>query len=382
MLTLGMGCSNPVAMQHPEGAKDPPTVVPVQFIEGSTFETSCIIAPENPSLRPYVEMLRGNDDLTSAIGFCDLPQLVRGMMWAKLAEAEATGNSPTVSFSHPQNDTGSAGINYDEQEAFEIVAARLAHALWVDHHELVPWRLSDYGQAELAAILDPNVAFMVWDTRRSYYHDAAVTDHDPAAAYHLALEALDGQGNDQESAITALVDSTRTFRHGLVGRDEVSIRTLEEMHAERVSMYGCTSMVYYLVALARAINIPARPLQGYYQADNHTSAIFEVPGLVLAHGDDIYDALLRSTPSGELLDSLEFWQENILIYPPEDERVRIPTQQHHHANAMRYPSEFLTHWYCSRGRPYLDTIFSEFADSEQIDELEERLIMMTENCSR
>jgi hypothetical protein len=44
--------------------------------------------------------------------------------------------------------------------------------------------------------------------------------------------------------------------------------------------------------------------------------LFEAVDGVLAHGDDVYNASLRNTPIGKLLDSYQRWADEVLRYDP------------------------------------------------------------------
>ncbi len=283
-----------------------------------------------------------------------------------------------------------------KEEAHEIYAAHLAHSLWLDKNEIVPWSLSEYNQTQLNELLQSKAWFSGWDDAEEVYSFHLILDYSPRETYYVAREAV-GSLSEQRSAMDDIIKSTRPFRHGIVkldsegnviSGDPKEIVTIPAMKEELISRIGCQTMSPYIVSLANSLNIPGKYLNGYYYAAGHRSALFDFTDDVLAHGDDVYHYnLLGNTPSSEVMGSHDFWEENVLIYKRGDKTAAHNSMLYTYRKAMRYPSQSLIEYYCREGREHLDNRylyheFGPFALVEEVDVLEEKILEASNNCDK
>ncbi len=404
----------------------------------------CIRAGED--LQPYRELLINNPKIMLATSFCERPMAFQTRLWDKVKEAERTGLAPTaelpvsyldiVEFNpadspsvpaqaylewqseqfpaeyivqqHNQGeleertevlpvdvDKRITRIYVTKQEAYDIYAAHLAHSLWLEKNQIVPWSISDYSQELLEELLLPEAWFSKWDEQKEEYAFHLVLDHSPRQTFQIAMDAASPFSN-QWSAMDEIIKSVRPFRHGIVvsndsegnptgNNDSLNIITITAMDKAKVSRHGCQSMSPYIVQLANAINIPGRTVRGYYyNNDGHRSAIFEYTDDVLAHGDHVYHFnFLGNTPPSEVMDSYEFWKQNVLPYKGKEPGSHN-SQIQEIENTMKYIATVLVRSYCSEnggGKAFLIEKFREFADEQKIDDLEKRILEISENCT-
>lgn len=283
-----------------------------------------------------------------------------------------------------------------KEEAHEIYAAHLAHSLWLDKNEIVPWSLSEYNQTQLKELLRPTAWFSGWDDQKEEYSFHLILDHSPRETFSIAREAV-GSLSEQRSAMDDIIRSTRPFRHGIgaaydgegnpLEHDPMDIVTIPTMKEELISRIGCQTMSPYIVSLANSLNIPGRYLNGYYFAAGHRSALFYFTDDVLAHGDDVYHYnLLGNTPSSEVMGSHDFWEENVLVYPKGDKTAAHYSMLYTYRKTMQYPANILINYYCKKGKKCLDQYFLEnefgpFAATTEINALEKKIRELSNNCT-
>ena len=199
-------------------------------------------------------------------------------------------------------------------ERNQILAAKYAHAIWLDRNKKVSWSLSKYSSSELDGLFEPKVLF------RNGTHFMSVVDHSPTQAWtYLSTRKL--LRGDPKSSMLAVIDDLRTtdtkteFVHGIrtgTNPDPVNTAyTLDEAlrtrvtkaggTTVRVSRRGCHSMSRIFLALLRAMNIPGQEVHaGRWFGNGHSTPHLPVFSLVMPHGDDFYLATLRATPTKAL----------------------------------------------------------------------------------
>ena len=341
----------------------------------------------NEILAPYYEQLRGNHKILGAIDFCQLPIPWQATMWGKIQDSEINRRPPTAplpaSFYNLKPNQNS--IQLTEEEAREIYAAKLAHALWLDFTGIVAWKLSDYGQTELEELLLPQAWFSAWKPSQQRYEFTGLIDYSPAETFSILEEKVDLNSLESpELAIVEIMKGLRDYVHGSV-EDAKEINTMKGMSEEKISRHGCQTMAPYFIQLANVLNLPGKTKRNYYlDGGAHRAAMFEFTDFFLPHGDHFYNLLLANTPSSELMESYAFWQENVFVHNAEEwaeDDVRYFVGLHSSRKAMKYPSQQLMKKYCVYGHNYLKETFGFWAASPELDLLEKRLLDLTKSCS-
>ena len=206
---------------------------------------------------------------------------------------------------------GTASVYLTTTETIRILAAKTAHAVWLDKEGLVPWRLRDYDTNHLRALFAKTNLF---SPSASFYF-FSVVDHSPTVGYQYAVEHDLIRSNVLQT-IRAVVDDCRAdFLHGssslgdpscayTLGLALTNYSSLRWRPA-RITRLGCHSMTRILLGLLRSLNIPGyETATGDYFLAGHSEAVFPCVGLVLPHGDHLYSASLTATPVEELLPTL------------------------------------------------------------------------------
>src|SRR3989344_1179928 len=357
--------------------------------------SACLFQPTEKILQPHYEFLSKNDKVISGGNFCSFSSELYQLVWDKIQEAEETGLPPTASL--PQSfykiEKDQIQITVTASEAHDIYAAHLAHSLWGEKNKMFPWSILEYNQEQLEDLLQPKAWFNSWDEQKKEYSFRYLLDYSPKETFQIANESV-SSFSDQKSALIDIIKSVRPFRHGIAfsydgegnptdDHDPQEIATMQTMNEEKISRHGCQTMAPYVVQLANALNIPGETIRGYYFGGGHRSALFEFTDQVLAHGDDVYGG---NIPSSELMDSHNFWKNNVLIYPKGDEIAAHNTMIHEYQMEMKYPSELMLWVYCVGGRDYLNQAFLEadfgpFATVQELDVLEKKILELSQNCT-
>ncbi len=247
-------------------------------------------------------------DVETRAAFCAFTLDLAVLRTLSVAEPEALQSCvepaycPTVALTH--------------EEVREIRAARAALAIWLDLQDVLPWKLADYSEAELAMLFDPDELFDPVSGGHGFF---SVVDHSPAEVYAF-LEANDLIGPDLPSTVERILDEVRTtdaetnFLHGIAAWDPVDTAyTAWEALAVpaergRISRRGCHSMTRILLAMLRSVNIPGYETRaGLWFGGGHSTAVLEATRQVVPHGDDIYSATLRAAPSAGFLPDFDFY---------------------------------------------------------------------------
>lgn len=238
-----------------------------------------------------------------------------------LSELEVTGEVETdepVASVECEEPTSCLYLTFEPHEVTAIHAAKLAHAVWLDHNELVPWRLSDFTSAELEGLFAQQVLF------RNGNGAMSVVDYSPSAAYaYMVSHELIGE--TAWDTLFEVIDDVRStdaamdFIHGIEGRGD-PIRTSYTLHDAlettvdtaggpvRISRFGCHSASRILLGLLRSVNIPGLEVHnGQWYGTGHSTAAWPVFDTAMAHGDHLYSALLRGAPTEALLADPAFY---------------------------------------------------------------------------
>jgi hypothetical protein len=326
---------------------------------------------------------------------CKISTAILSWFFTKLEAAEQTGMPPSAPLPDAFSSTSTDSYVAGGAQSDEILGAKLAHIFYIEVRNRVPWRLADYGSADLKRIF----TLCKWPhpcTHDSIVDFAAqyVLDYSPAAAWGVLQQNVDlATLGTQRQAVADVLDHTRGFVHGavsydasgnIVRDDSWGIRTLDQMASEKVSRHGCWSMVPYAMQLVAALNIPVDGLSDYFAGLGHATALFPMSDQVLAHGDDVYNGLLRNTPTALVLDSFARWQTEVLAYPPGNATAAYNSLAHDMDDARLYPSAYLMQNYCglgSGGRAYLESVFTTYASVSELDALEARIVLLTSACA-
>jgi len=277
-----------------------------------------------------------------------------------------------------------------KEEAHEILAAYLANSLWVEHNTIVPWSILDYNPEQLGQLYQTKTWFSGWDDKNEEYSISLVLANSPRDTWEVVKKIVDMENlTDQKTAVIDITKSLRSFRHGrkrydsegnLVEEDPLDIVTLNDMWVELIARIGCQSVGGGEVKPANALNIPAEHVNGYFAGEGHRSVVISFTNHVLAHGDDVYAAYQTNTPSSELMASCEFWKENVFAYPKGDKLGAHNSWVHSVNSMMKFPAWRLLRDYCEDGKGSLTERFKDFASKKEIDELEERIVDITNGC--
>jgi hypothetical protein len=266
-------------------------------------------------------------------------------------------------------------IELTDAEVANIHAAKAAHAVWLDKHSLVPWRLSDFSDADLRGLFNRDLLF---DRSPSGYHFISVVDHAPTEGYRYALDNQLIQGGPVDSLYAVLEDlrghrDHPTFSHGAsYYGDPVTAYTLHEaltIYSDRgygiyrISRNGCHSMARIAVGLLRSINIPGEIATGGEWFDaGHSSAVWPALQRVMPHGDDIYSAGLLEVPVDEFLPMFGIYDHPSYTLICGADRPCI-SHRHRALLSIAYPAEWVRDRCCQPAQ-YGHTSCSEYLSSD------------------
>ncbi len=290
-----------------------------------------------------IDVLAG-DDLTQFCAFLD-----------ELEETAAIAIEEPIASQDCVEPTSCGYISLTETEQPAIYTAKLAHSIWLDRSDVLPWHLSEFSAEELRGLFDKralltNGAAFFW-----------VVDHSPSYAYGYMTDN-DLIGDDMEATLEAVLtdlrttDSDRDFIHGLSSHGDPtdSAYTLQEALETfvdrggpvRISRKGCHSMSRIVLALLRSVNIPGLETRsGEWFLSGHSSAVWPVLERVLTHGDNLYSALIKAAAALELTPSTAIFEadENIIVC---GENPHCLAMRHASLVGMTYPSSYTRNRCC------------------------------------
>ncbi|NNC89770.1 MAG: hypothetical protein HKN82_15040 [Akkermansiaceae bacterium] len=273
----------------------------------------------------------------------------RGFFEGFLDELELTGSvtvDEPVNLQNCEPPQSCTFIYLSGQEFNRILAAKAAHAVWLDRNELVPWRLRDYSDDDLRRLLHEDHLFSGLAPNRFFNR---VVDHSPSEAYDYAMNLGLLKSTPLATVQAAMEDFRSDFRHsntGDPGRD-TAYTVLEALttyadYDRRVSRGGCHAMTRIALGVLRSLNIPGEEMRDGTWFDNgHSTAVWPCIGRVLPHGDNVYNALLLATPAEEFLTPFSFYDAPSGPPPCGTSRPCL-SRRHAALNAIAHPSPYTT----------------------------------------
>lgn len=247
-----------------------------------------------------------------------------------------------------------AYIYLTAQESKKILAAKTAHSIWLDKNDMLPWKITEYTENELAGLFDPDLLFSGSSSNRYYL---SVVDHSPSEAFGYIIDN-NLLREDVLSTFHGVLDDLRAdFRHANTSdTNRNTACTLAEVlttyvaNNMRVSRVGCHSMTRIAIALLRSVNIPGEQTnRGVWFDNGHSSAVWPTLETVLPHGDNIYNGLIRATPVEEFLPTFTFYDVNLNTLPCGASFVCL-SHRHMSLNAVKYPSVWTLSRCCDPAR--------------------------------
>ncbi|OGP66368.1 MAG: hypothetical protein A2W27_01160 [Deltaproteobacteria bacterium RBG_16_44_11] len=254
-----------------------------------------------------------------------------------------------------------------DTELKRIHAAKCAHAVWLDKNRRVNWRLHDFNEEDLRGLFAKELLF----DGRSNDSFFWIVDYSPSEAYSYAADN-DLIGPSIISTVNLVLNDLRTtdthngFLHGVRGYDGDLVDTACTLYnaltvclprstgCTRISRVGCQSMARITIGLLRSLNIPGEITSHaeWYEV-NHSSAVWPALQRVMPHGDDIYGADLRMTPTEEFLVPFSFYESsaNTAVCGTNKDCL---SHRHRALLAARYPAQWVRDRCCNPA-PYGDT---------------------------
>lgn len=300
----------------------------------------------------YSRYLEENPTVARA-SFDRLDSVSRCLLASYLEELEATGAilvaPPAAMATLP---VGASSVAVTAAEARRIVAAKSAHALWLDHEGIVPWRLEEHAEEDLQGLFDPA---LLLDGAGFF----SVVDPSPSEVFHYATD----KGllrDDRLATVAAVLDDLRAdFYHGSASYgDPVTAYTLHEaltVHSDRgfllarIARVGCHSMARVTVGVLRSLNIPGAVVTSGWFLPGHASGVWPALERVLPHGDDIYRGDLRAIPSAELMPEFSFYDDPAQELVCGSDRPCL-SLRHRALGAIAYPAQWVRSRCCDPAR--------------------------------
>jgi len=235
----------------------------------------------NISVPKFVsDYIVANNNINLYLG--SLPESEQQNIYLSFEEIESTGT-----------------INASEV-SFNSGSSKIARSLWIDYHNIVPWKLNDYSSEDLRTIFR--------DTSDDY-----VPDCDPMNTYHYAKYYIK---NNKEDTVYSIIDSLRRYSHAMGGESGGGgTGCLKDMLLQN-SVMGCHASSQMMANLITSLNIPA-----YYRYNSKEENWFVsghgelvIPGIgYISHGDNIYGNTIQANiPSKELIIPWKYLQNNVI----------------------------------------------------------------------
>lgn len=234
--------------------------------------------------------------------------------------------------------------------AFNLYVAHLAHSLWADVHDVVPWKLRDYTPEELAYLLDGREYFRYrtdtnnYDFKTSIPLDGAeglqlgTLSWNPRIAFEFLVNLDLIKGSHQETVFavsnwmrshlwhfTQAAHGTALEQYGYDGMPPLD-KILYPLHDKRHVVSGCWGITALYMAMLRTTNIPVAPaLTNLGRIDpptdnNHSRPLFLTLDLSMPHADDALGSL--TAPGMPVPVDVMFWTseeiETLTVSPSLD----------------------------------------------------------------
>ncbi|MFH1637347.1 MAG: hypothetical protein ABIB71_02905 [Candidatus Woesearchaeota archaeon] len=258
-------------------------------------------------------------------------------------------------------------------EEGRIFLIHVAHSLWLESSDIVPWSLKDYSRDEIAILL-------LWRYEESYHSMSSLIDNaqfssedsswrlgnaskDWYKAFPLAKGLAEGSESQLQAAGKIIEWAEKNFLHAESGWGwedtygyprNIMRYTLEELFQERI--VGCQTTSMVVPAVLQSINIPA------YKIWRDQHGVAYMPSLDLyVHGDFIAD--YAAIPASDLLmtkDELLGWSSSERGYLAFNDDIYNNRRQyniglHREGNSLFVSGSML----CSRYEDYWDQINSQ-----------------------
>jgi len=242
-------------------------------------------------------------------------------------------------------------LDCTELEARVIYASQVAHALWLEHTQEFPWRITSYSLEECSGLFDPTVVYWSdWNTGSSpYLQFAGIAHYDVYGTYTLVTDSIFSgythrtpkqtvgeflERCDLHGAYPSVHHNTAT-PSGMVLSPVQHFSTENEYSASdlHVSRRGCHTAAPLMAALARSINLPTRELHGIFNDDSlhHSMEFLSVrlppknydiflfipydntpKGAILHHGDNIYSTHYEFMSGAQKLMPRGYFDDNVI----------------------------------------------------------------------
>ena len=209
-----------------------------------------------------------------------------------------------------------SGSSFSLQDAWKIFLSHVAHCLWTEVHNIVPWHLADFGDEDIKLLLDSRTMMMVQSTTPNTYSFHSylmgnITAWNPRISYQF-LSNLDMIKSTQAETIFAVTDWMRAHLIHISGNTDYSDqygyagpppadRVLYPLQGKRHITAGCWGTTGLYSALLRSVNIPVKSGKIELAGGEHSDPRFPTAGLALVHGDDPYTMLFDM--SGNIIPS-------------------------------------------------------------------------------
>ncbi|MBX2822357.1 MAG: T9SS type A sorting domain-containing protein [Rhodothermaceae bacterium] len=229
-------------------------------------------------------------------------------------------------------------------DAWTIFLSHIAHSLWVEVNQKVPWSILEYEKENLDLLFDGSLMFSCPGVDTCVFNTSTygrVTDWN----VRLTYDFLSQQGMIRETAEETLWAFTYWGRRNLVhilGADSnpdgyerlygyrgypLLNRILDPLPGKTHITAGCWGTAGVFKGVLRAVNIPVRSTTTHFGSPSNDSRAlhsrFEMPtiGVGTTHGDDIYNGWLRPTKNNNVHSSFVFhpiqWLDDFIDDPKE-----------------------------------------------------------------
>lgn len=211
---------------------------------------------------------------------------------------------------------------YSREEAFTVFLHYVAHSLYLEKENLVPWSVRNFSAEEVSSLWDARQYFE-WDSlyqvyRLGYQNSGATQVYHPLVAYRFA-RFLQERPDHIPGSIARFMDWGRAY----LLHTEKSNQAIFQSPAEILfpgagqlhAVYSCWATSGLLLDYCRALNIPIKRHNIELYNGIHSQIEFPTEGWYLVHADDLYDPLFYPVngpiaPTASLFNKSEF---NLLL---------------------------------------------------------------------
>ncbi|MBN2444960.1 MAG: hypothetical protein JXJ04_26635 [Spirochaetales bacterium] len=360
-------------------SNDPDEPVYEFSVIGYNIDTYVDYFDENPAVKDHTVNIFNTQTLNNFLAFISQLEL----------NGSITIDEP-VALQNAIPPEGPSTIYLTQDEHWAILGAKAAHAIWVDRNNLVPWKLGAYNPGDLVGLFANAELFRT--ISGAFY---SVVDYSPTDVYGYMvensligttiLETFHNVYDDLRST-----DDKISFLHGSESYgDPTTVYSLYEAvttYSDRgckVARLGCQSMTRIMVGLLRSVNIPGTiTTNGTWFLSGHSSAVWQCVQLVMPHGDDIYTATLRKTPTNEMLTPMSIYTDPSYTDVCGTDPYRI-ARRHTALRAFTYPDKWTISRCCDPEKyeyvDCLDYITREYGTVLTPAEIDAFVYIMTNN---